>query len=112
MSEYYKLVDRKPVKCAMMDMEDDRAVGRANIGKTLISTVFLAIDHNWHAGGTPILFETMIFGGQFNGYQERYSTWEEAEAGHQIAITKVLDVTNPVIIIWYLLKRLFKKTNS
>ena len=29
-----------------------------------------------------ILFETMIFGGQYDDYQWRYSTYEEAEAGH------------------------------
>ena len=46
-----------------------------------VSTVFLGLDHNF-AGGTPILFETMVFGGTSNGYQERYATWEEAEIGH------------------------------
>lgn len=53
-----------------------------------VSTVFLGIDHNW-GGGNPILFETMIFGGEHNEYQERYETWEEAEAGHQRAIELV-----------------------
>ncbi len=50
-----------------------------------ISTVFLGMDHN-HFGGKPLLFETMIFGGQQDGFQERCSTWEEAEARHKIAI--------------------------
>ncbi len=29
------------------------------------------------------LFETMIFGGANDGYQERYATWDEAERGHK-----------------------------
>lgn len=53
-----------------------------------ISTVFLGIDHNYF-GGPPLLFETMIFGGEHDGYQERYSTLEQAEEGHQRAIELV-----------------------
>jgi len=49
---------------------------------TRVSTVFLGIDHSF-TDGKPILFETMIFGGRHDGYQERYATWEEAEAGHK-----------------------------
>lgn len=52
-----------------------------------VSTVFLGIDHSFY-GGKPILFETMIFGGMYDGEQERYSTWEEAEAGHEKAVAK------------------------
>ena len=46
-----------------------------------VSTVFLGLDYSFR-GGTPILFETMIFGGEHDQYQERYATREEAEAGH------------------------------
>lgn len=53
-----------------------------------ISTVFLGLDHNF-SGGIPILFETMIFGGKHDQYQERYATWDEAESGHKKAIAKV-----------------------
>ena len=50
-----------------------------------VSTVFLGLDHNW-GDGPPLLFETMIFGGKHDQYQERYSTYEEAEAGHEEAL--------------------------
>ena len=50
-----------------------------------VSTVFLGLDHNF-SGGEPILFETMIFGGKYDQYQERYATWAEAEAGHEVAV--------------------------
>jgi len=49
----------------------------------LVSTVFLGRDHNFGSKGLPILFETMVFGGEHDGEQERYSTWEEAEEGHK-----------------------------
>lgn len=52
-----------------------------------VSTVFLGVDHNFFGDGRrPIVFETMIFGGPHDGYQERYATWEEAEVGHRRAL--------------------------
>lgn len=29
-----------------------------------VSTVFLGLDHSWTPGGPPLVFETMVFGGQ------------------------------------------------
>ena len=54
-----------------------------------VSTMFLMIDHSWEDDGVPILFETMIFGGERDGYQERYATWDEAVEGHQKALDLV-----------------------
>lgn len=51
-----------------------------------VSTTFMGIDHNFSDDGPPLLFETMIFGGPHNDYQERYSTWDEAERGHLRAL--------------------------
>ena len=53
--------------------------------KVHVSTVFLALDHNF-AAGEPILFETMIFGGEHDGECERYHTVEEATVGHRRAV--------------------------
>ncbi|KKN76361.1 hypothetical protein LCGC14_0370470 [marine sediment metagenome] len=36
-----------------------------------------------------LVFETMIFGGEDDGYQDRYSTWDEAVKGHRFACEKV-----------------------
>ena len=55
---------------------------RVKVADAEVSTVFLSLDHNWR-GGQPILFETMIFGGDFDGWQDRYHTWAEAAAGHR-----------------------------
>jgi hypothetical protein len=53
-----------------------------------VSTVFLGIDHRWLGKGPPIVFETMIFGGPLDGDQWRYSSWDDAEAGHKAAVRK------------------------
>ena len=72
--------------------EQNRTVRKSLItspgGDITVSTVFLMLDHS-HADGPPILFETMIFGGEHDMYQDRYSTWDEAVEGHQVALDLV-----------------------
>lgn len=67
---------------------ENRIVAKTDVGPLHVSTVFLAIDHNWSPDpdAPPILFETMIFGDNEDEYQERYSTWDEAEKGHARAV--------------------------
>ena len=59
-----------------------------------ISTVFLGINHGFL--GAPELFETMVFKLGPNGEpnmggveDDRYSTWDEAMAGHKAMVDKV-----------------------
>lgn len=47
----------------------------------VISTVWLGLDHQW-GDGPPLIFETMVFGGPNDQDQYRYSTEDEARAGH------------------------------
>lgn len=54
-----------------------------------VSTVFLAIDHNYTWEGPPVLFETMVFGGPYDESMERYETLEEAKRGHERWVAKV-----------------------
>lgn len=63
---------------------------------TEVSTVFLGIDHSFGRGDGPILFETMIFGGPHDRFQERYATWDEAIAGHAKALALALADDSPV----------------
>ena len=50
------------------------------------------MDHQWGAG-PPVLFETMIFGpAGGENYCERYSTWDEALAGHRRALEAVANM--------------------
>lgn len=67
----------------------DRIVKQEHIGDVRVSTVFLGIDHGWFDSGPPVLFETMIFGGEHDQWQDRCSTWKEAEHMHEQACAMV-----------------------
>jgi hypothetical protein len=56
-------------------------------------------DHNHLRQGPPILFETMIFGGPYDQYMDRYCTWAEAEAGHARAVYKAADSVVPPAVV-------------
>lgn len=97
---YYILdEDKNPIECDMMTwakmFNQDRHVAQHVIDidgvSVRISTVFLGLDHSW-GDGPPILFETMIFGGEHDQYQERYSTWHDAWKGHYKAIELLFEV--------------------
>ena len=68
----------------------NRQIANNYVGQVQISTVFLGIDHFFGNTDIPILFETMIFGGEYDNYQERYCTLEEAKEGHKKWYKKVL----------------------
>lgn len=53
-----------------------------------VSTVFLVIDHNYIPGysGSPVLFETMIFGGLQDSWCIRDKTMQDALLTHQQAV--------------------------
>ena len=92
----YILDGHKPVECddviewAKWFESNNRTVAKTKISKDVdVSTVFLGLDHNFLCeDGKPLLFETMIFGGKLDQELWRYSTWEEAEAGHVKAVGK------------------------
>lgn len=93
MSDFFMLVDGEIVPTSDIRewgewMKDDsaRRIALTELGFANVSTVFLGIDHSFALGGDPVLFETMIFGGEHDNYQERYRTLEEARAGHDRAI--------------------------
>ena len=75
---------------AQSDIWNDRArntIGRNEFGDVLVSTVFLGIDHSFGMNEeAPILFETMILGGNYDGYQIRYSDWDTAIKHHNQAL--------------------------
>ena len=71
----------------------DRTVAKTDIGDAHVSTVCLGLDHNY-GSGPPLLFESMVFGGPFNGEMDRYSTWAEAEQGHNAVVERVSRVSD------------------
>jgi len=108
-SGWYTLDEHNnPVKTTLLSAEADGpvVVCHTQFNQMTISTVFLRLDHNHgdiriknSEGGdsecidkTPILFETMVFnaeGTPWENYQDRYATWDEAEAGHQFVISAI-----------------------
>lgn len=63
-----------------------RTVAQDDVDGTLISTVFLGINHAID-DGPPMIFETMAFGDDDEKfYCMRYSNWKDAEEGHKLAV--------------------------
>mgnify|MGYP001606146526 CR=1 FL=1 len=96
MMKQYILQDKKPVECddiekwgRMMGSDTERRVAHDEIGKIRVSTVFLGLDHRFDSAGDPILFETLVFGGELDGEMNRYTTWEAAELGHKAMVERV-----------------------
>lgn len=91
---HYILKDRKAVPAdlmtwaRMLESGESRNVANTMIGGIRVSTVFLGLDHSF-GGGPPLLFETMVFGGPLDQDQDRYTTWEQAEAGHAAMCKRV-----------------------
>lgn len=71
----------------------DRKVAFDTFGPTRISTVFLGLDHSWD-DGPPVLWETMVFNGPLDGEQDRYTSLEDAKAGHAAMVEKVRTAQN------------------
>lgn len=93
MSDHYILEGHKAVPVDLMTWargfeRADRIVAKTDVGDSKVSTVFLGLDHSW-GDGPPMIFETLVFGGPLAGEMERYSTWEEAEAGHAAMVERV-----------------------
>jgi hypothetical protein len=103
MSNWYILDENhKPVKCNdhferhkwIQSLPEDQQTGIGCIvdkweaDGVFVSTVFLGLDHGWDSD-VPIVFETMIFGGERDQECERYATWEEAKAGHARIVAEV-----------------------
>lgn len=73
--------------------DDDRRVAETTVGIFWVSTVFLGLNHAW-GGGPPLIFETMVFNQdserEFEDvFCERYSTEEEALAGHKEVVARL-----------------------
>ena len=90
----YVLKDGKPViepnilKWAKWfeSSDEERVLRKDKIdGDVEVSTVFLGLDRSF-GDGPPVLWQTMIFGGPHDQFQERYTSEAKAIAGHMRAI--------------------------
>lgn len=73
-----------------------RAVAKTTVGDARVSTVFLGLDHRFDAG-PPLLFETLVFDGPLDGEMDRYSTWAEAQCGHDAMVARVTRRQRPAM---------------
>ena len=64
-------------------------VDKTERGGVCVSTVFLGLDHGGD-GGPPVLWETIVFGGEHDQDCERYTSQKEAEQGHRLMCEKYL----------------------
>lgn len=97
MSKYYLNDDHtyRPAELMewAMQLEELSQTGKRKVANDIIhgkhvSTVWLGLNHNFGIG-KPLVFETMVFSEHDSAtdiYMDRYTTWEEAEAGHKKAI--------------------------
>lgn len=70
--------------------KQERIVEKTLIKDIMVSTVFLALDHNYGGKGPPILWETLVFGGPMEGEQDRCAgVREQAEAMHRKMVDRV-----------------------
>ncbi len=75
---------------------EDNRVDETTVGNWWISTVYLGLNHQWDPLGPPLIFETMIFPVTDDGtpsmserWMDRYSTEEQAVAGHASVVALV-----------------------
>ena len=71
-----------------------RIVAQDTVDGKWVSTVFLGIDHSFEFSDPPLWYETMVFPEKDNYaelYCDRYTTRDEALAGHQRACQMVRD---------------------
>ncbi len=114
MSRYYYLdEEHRPVRARSMEewaehfgYDDHRGIVEQTATATCwVSTVFLGTDHRFWGEGPPLLFETMVFGkeremvetfGRMHSMrpstdvQRRYSSWDDAQTGHDAEVSKIL----------------------
>jgi hypothetical protein len=64
--------------------EDSKKVAEDLVGDALISTMFIGVNN--------VLFELVIFGGEFSGTQEHYNTYEDSIVAHKTWVKKLKDV--------------------
>ncbi len=95
---HYILEDGEPRAVDMetwmkwLDSDEDfskRRIAQTFVGNVKISTVFLTTNHRFHSEGAPIVFETLIFGGELDLEMDRYETVDDALLGHEQMVARV-----------------------
>lgn len=93
MIRYYD-IDGNPLPGWPMGNPDPDAgrIGADDLpGDIRVSTVHLVLNHQWGEDSAPLIFETMVFGGEHDEWQCRWATKERAAAGHKATVAWVLN---------------------
>ena len=64
-------------------------VEQTNTKYGYVSTVFLGLDHKFIGVGPPVVFETLISGGDRDKDITRYTTWADAKRGHDLIVNEI-----------------------
>lgn len=91
-------------------------VDKIGTREVVVSTVFLGLDHGFYNSNVlerlaretddsecePVLFETMVFGGPYDGETWRYASEIEARLNHRRVVAKVADAEMKNDMAWSL----------
>ena len=96
MNEHYILVDKKIQEATLTEWgewlgrkDNPKKIERTEFDDCYVSTVFLGLDHSFTPGAEPVLFETMVFGGDMDQEQDRCCTYDQAVEMHKRMCEKV-----------------------
>jgi len=73
-----------------MSWEESHWSEKTKVGDSEVSTTRLPMNHGFGTG-PDLWYETMVFGGDNDGYCRRYTTEAEAKEGHDATVQKVKD---------------------
>jgi len=73
---------------SMLLNSTERIVAQETVAGIWVSTVFIGLDYRF-GEGPPLIFETAVQDDYDWQGQWRYSTWEEAEAGHRAVVEHI-----------------------
>ena len=99
---YYRLAPDRTVEPFQVKTEADliewaQGLGRPDwrVGWTqvapgvTVSTIFLGLDHRHLGQGPPLVFETAVMDDYGTEIKQRWSTWDQAQAGHDQAVAEL-----------------------
>jgi hypothetical protein len=72
----------------------ERFIRQEYVGEAWVSTVFLTNDHSFGLG-PPVLWETMIFGGEDDQSMWRYTSEQAAIEGHERIVEALREGRDP-----------------
>ena len=91
MSHYFNKQGKAISERKFFTLLKDESYRRINLtllpGGRSVSTIWLGINHQF-GSGAPIIFETLYQGDTVGEETKRYSTLEEAIAGHQAMVNR------------------------